>query len=44
MSLEELAAIQKNGQRPVLLHGIKTPDGRMNAQRLISNRALQLSP
>jgi hypothetical protein len=41
MTLEQLAAIEKGGIRPALLHGIKTPDGRANAKRLISGELPQ---
>jgi hypothetical protein len=37
MPYEELVTLQKGGVRPALLHGIKTPDGRYNAKRLISD-------
>lgn len=36
MPYEELAQIQKGGIRPAVFHGIKTPDGRASAKRLIS--------
>jgi hypothetical protein len=36
-SLEELSAITKNGTRPAVFHGIKTPDGRLAARQLLSS-------
>jgi hypothetical protein len=35
MPYEELSAITKNGVRPAMFHGIKTPDGRMAARQLL---------
>src|SRR6267378_1073173 len=39
ITYEQLAEIQKGGIRPAVLHGIKTPDGRYNAKRLISEKS-----
>jgi hypothetical protein len=36
MSFEELSTITKNGVRPVLFHGVKTPDGRQHVRRMLS--------
>lgn len=32
---EEFLEIRKNGERPVFFHGVKTPDGRENARKLL---------
>jgi hypothetical protein len=35
ITLAELEAISKNGRRPALFHGVKTPDGRQNARKML---------
>jgi hypothetical protein len=35
ITLEQLEAISKNGERPALFHGVKTADGRQNARKML---------
>jgi hypothetical protein len=35
ITLEQLEGISKNGVRPALFHGVKTPDGRENARKML---------
>jgi hypothetical protein len=36
ITLEELQTIEKNGVRPAMFHGIKTPDGRANVRKWLT--------
>jgi hypothetical protein len=35
ISFERIVTIEKNGVRPALLHGIKTPDGRAHVRQML---------
>jgi hypothetical protein len=36
MSDAELDSLVKNGQRPVFFHGLKTPEGRVYARKMLT--------
>ena len=40
---EEFLEIRKNGVRPALFHGVKTPDGRANARKVLLTEAMSAS-